>query len=48
VQLGQAEVQNAQPALPVDHDVVRLEVTVGDARAVSAADGIGERDPDLQ
>jgi len=48
LQLGQAEVQHAQPSLPVDHDVVRFQVAVRDPRSVGAADGARERDRDFQ
>ena len=48
VQLGEAEVEHPKPALAVDHDVVRFEIAVGDARAVGAADRVGEGNCDLQ
>ena len=41
-QLCQAEVQHAQPPLAIDHDVVRLEVAVGDPGAVRAGHGVGQ------
>jgi hypothetical protein len=44
LQFGQAEVEDPQPAIDIDHDVVGLEVAMRDPRAVRTADGVGERD----
>ena len=48
LQLGQAEVEDPQSALDIDHDIVGLEVAMRDPRTMRAADGVGERDRDLQ
>ncbi len=47
-QLGEPEVEDPDPALGVDHHVVGLEVAVGDAAVVGRAQGVGQRDGDLE
>ena len=38
----QAEIQNLRPARPGDHDVLRLEVAVDDARLVCRGQAVGD------
>ena len=47
-QLGQAEIQDLDPALLIDHHVGRLQITVNNTLVVRHSQGFGQSDGDLE